>query len=404
VIQPADRALRVLFVTNDLGRGGAERQMLALSRGLPAHGIQPAFILIGEGGEDVSRAVAAGVEVTVLGVPSWHDGAARFLFGWMRGVIRHLRAARRGHFDLADAWLYQGYWLTALTYRMAGIGVFVAGRRSLSDFKDGWRWPARMIDRFARGRARLLVANSEAVRRDVIRREGIAPGRITVIRNGVEIPSAPTDADRHDVRAAWGLGADEFVIGCVANLKPGKGIEHLVRAFASLRPSGEDAHLVLVGEGPLHLQFVELARRLGVASRIHFHGTDTDPTRLLPGIDVFVHPSESEGLPNAVLEAAAAGLPIVATDAGGTGEIVQSRVTGILVPVGAIDAMATAIEELRADRMERERLGIAAREHARKAFGMERFVSETAALYRRLAAAGSGRSGADERPGGHVPY
>jgi glycosyltransferase involved in cell wall biosynthesis len=187
------------------------------------------------------------------------------------------------------------------------------------------------------------------------------------------------------VRRTWGIGPRDFVIGCVANLKPRKGIEDLIRAFAAVPPNPA-SRLVLVGEGPLRDALVGLAAELGVAERVHFHGSDPDPTRLLAGMDLFVHPSETEGLPNAVLEAAAAGLAIVATDAGGTREIVRSGETGILVSVGGIEEMTEAITLLRCEADQRARLGAAAREHVRAAYGMERFVDETAALYRRLAA------------------
>ncbi len=175
------------------------------------------------------------------------------------------------------------------------------------------------------------------------------------------------------------------MIGCVSNLKQGKGIEDLLEAFALLADR-DPVRLVLVGDGPRRAQLMDQAERLAVSDRVRFHGLDADPSRLLPGMDLFVHPSESEGLPNAVLEAAAAGLPIVATAAGGTPEIVSDGETGALVPVGDVAAMASAIEALRGDPDRRTRLGAAARHHVRATYGMDRFIAETAALYERLVA------------------
>jgi glycosyltransferase involved in cell wall biosynthesis len=127
-----------------------------------------------------------------------------------------------------------------------------------------------------------------------------------------------------------------------------------------------------------------IASACGVEDRVVLHGLAPDPRPLHAGIDIFVHPSETEGLPNAVLEAAAAGLPIVATDAGGTREIVIDGTTGLLVPVGDGAALGAAIMKLVDDPDLRANLGSAARRHAEETFGMSRFVAETAALYERL--------------------
>jgi glycosyltransferase involved in cell wall biosynthesis len=188
------------------------------------------------------------------------------------------------------------------------------------------------------------------------------------------------------VRAAWGVGAGDLVIGCVSNYKSGKGLEMLVEAFARLPKGAAATRLVLIGEGPLRTSLMAIANRVGVANHTVLHGLAPDVRSLLPAIDVFVHPSETEGLPNAVLEAAAAGLPIVATDAGATREIVVNDRTGLLVATRDGPALERAIGRLLADSRLREALGGAARQHVAETFGMDRLVAETAALYERLAA------------------
>ncbi len=183
------RPIRVLFVVPDLGSGGTERQLVALTRRLPRDRFTAAFVLIRERGMHADLVEAEGIEVTVLGIlPPSQVGWIRVLPLSIRGLYRFLRTARRGRYDIVDAWLYHGYWLAAVTHRLAGIRLFVAGRRSLSDFKEGWGWPARALDGLARRRAHVVVANSELVRRDVIEREGMDPRRIVVIPNGVEVP------------------------------------------------------------------------------------------------------------------------------------------------------------------------------------------------------------------------
>ena len=380
------RPVRVLYIVSDLSLGGSEGQLLALSRRLPRDRFEPAFVVIREPSVLAAQAEADGISVHSLGIQSpAQAGPARFVLQVAVGTFRYLRAVRRGRYEIVDAWLYHGYWLAAITHRLLGIPVFVSGRRSLSDFKDGWGWPARRLDALARRRSHAIVANSESVRRDVIRREGADPEAVVVIRNGVDVLAAPKSGERAEARRLLEQGADDFVFGCVSNLKPKKGVDHLLRAFAAL-PDGRRSRLVLVGDGPLREELAELAAQLGIADRVRFHGIALDVWTLLAGMDVFVHPSETEGLPNAVLEAAAAGLAIVATDAGGTSEVVLDGRTGLLVPIGDVEATAAAMGALRDDADRRATLGSAARSHVQVAFGMERFLAETTALYERLLA------------------
>jgi glycosyltransferase involved in cell wall biosynthesis len=378
----------VLYVASDLGPGGSELQMLALARRLPSDRFVPTFILLRERGIHADAAEAEGIRVHLLGIePARVHGWPRFAWSALRGVLSFVFIARSGRFDIAEAWLFRAYWLVAITRWATRVRVVIAGRRSLSEFKTRWSAPARLIDRLARSGSDVIVANSEAVRRDVIERERIAPDQVLVIHNGVTVRPEPTPARRAEARARWGFKASDFVIGCVANLKPRKGIETLVRAFA-LRAQEQDSRLrlVLIGDGPLRSHLKRIVEEVGLASAVVFHGTEPEPWRMLAGMDLFVHPSESEGMPNAVLEAAAAGLPIVATPAGGTVEIVLDGVTGLLTPPGDESAMAAAIGQLVDDPELRGRLGAAARARAESAFGMERFVSETISLYERLTA------------------
>jgi glycosyltransferase involved in cell wall biosynthesis len=142
--------------------------------------------------------------------------------------------------------------------------------------------------------------------------------------------------------------------------------------------------LVFVGDGP-ERAVVERLVRDGGLDRVRFLGTVADARTLYPGFDVLVSASDAEGLPNVVLEGAAAGLPIVATAAGGTGEIVVDGQTGLLVPVGDPDRLADAVLRVLGDHDLGDRLGGAARDHAVAAFGVDRFVAETAALYEEMA-------------------
>lgn len=380
----ARRPIRVLYIVSGLHAGGSELQMLAIARRLPRDRFAPAFLVLTDPGIHAAAAVAAGIPVHVLGVRRPGVNPVRFLAAVVRAAIRYVAIVRRGGYDIVDAWLYHGYALASLTRPLTRVPILLAGRRSLADFKAAFGPVDRLVDAISNRVPDLIVANSYLVRDDAMGREGIPASRLVVIRNGVEVPALPAAEERAAVRAGWQVDAGDLVLGCVSNYKEGKGLELLVEAFGRLLAEHPATRLVLIGEGPLRARLAAAATRLGIADRTILHGLAADPRPLLGGLDVFVHPSDTEGLPNAVLEAAAAGLPIVATDAGATREIVIDGRTGLLVPVGDRDGLVRALARMAGDGTLRAQLGRAAREHARTAFGMDRLVEETAALYERL--------------------
>jgi glycosyltransferase involved in cell wall biosynthesis len=207
-----------------------------------------------------------------------------------------------------------------------------------------------------------------------------------VIRNGVRIPDPMTDEARTELRRSWGAQPGDLVIGCVGSMKRGKGQDRVVELLPDVVAADPTARLVLVGGGPLREAIEARIAALGLTNRVVLTGDVPDARPLYGGFDLLVSASDAEGLPNAVLEAAAAGIGIVATAAGGTGEIVTDGVQGILVPVPDDAALRAGVIRLVGDPALRQRLGGAARDRAAADFSIERFVGETAALYEEMAA------------------
>jgi len=377
-----DHRLRVALITASLDVGGSERQMVQLAERLPRDRFALEFILLSGRGPLADRAERSGVPVTVL---HWRRG--RSVTDRLPDLWRLVQMLRRGHYDIVDAWLFHAYAITSLTRPVTRIPVLIAGRRSLSHHKHRFGRAERLLDRIARRSVDAIVANSAAVRTEVARYEGIDPGRIRIIHNGVDIPAPLPPAARAALRAAWGVGPDDVLVGCVGNYKSGKGHEMLIRAIASALPTTPGLRLILVGEGPRRAELQRLVDELGIHDAVRLHGAEPDARDIIGAFDIVAQASESEGLPNAVLEAAAAGLAIVATDAGGTAEILDQGRTGILVPIDDETAMADAIGRLAADPDLRLELGESARSFVESAFGLDRFVAETASLYEELAAA-----------------
>ena len=186
---------------------------------------------------------------------------------------------------------------------------------------------------------------------------GVSPDRITVIHNGVrETPVTPAAAAA--ARRTLGLSDGERVVVSVGRLSHEKGQSHLIRAAAAWRA---DARLVLIGDGPDRPRLEGLARALGRADRVIFAGTMSHVAPFYAMADVFVLPSLSEGSPNALLEAMAAGLPVVATQVGGVPEIAADGKTALLGPPKDAAFIAGAVDRLLDDRGLASRLGAAAR-------------------------------------------
>jgi glycosyltransferase involved in cell wall biosynthesis len=379
----APRPLRIGYLTATLNTGGSERQMLALAGGLPKDRFVVEFILLTEPGVLATAARDAGLKVRLLG---WTRRRSRLHFlRWLWDVARLGPDLRRGKYDIVDAWLFHAYAVAALVRPVAGVPVLVSGRRFMSDGQPRSGRVERFLDAVARRRSDAIVAVSDAVRDDVALDEGLDPARIRTIHMGVAIPSPMPESVRNEIRSVWGFGSEHFVVGCVANYKPRKGHGTLIRAVADLRDRLPNLRLVLVGEGTHRPAIEALVAELGLADIVRLHGRELDARRLYGAFDIYAHPSESEGGPNAVVEASASALPIVATRVGGTVEAIEDGVSGLLVPVNDEAAFSAALLRLAGDRALRERLGTAARKRAAEVFGMDRMIAEFSALYEELA-------------------
>ena len=368
---------RVLFITDtgiDLPvLGGSERHLLALSRGLQEHGHQ----------------------VSVVQLYHRADGPRHDSDGIFRFPIRRLNSTeglrqmwrvhdliRRTEPDIVQTF-HEKSDLIAAMCPGAGRLRLVSSRRDLG-FKRSWaiRTAARVIDRRFHGFVYPSAAVEDVVRQNRATRRAVHRR----IVNGVDVEyfRPPAPGEKAAARDTLQLSADQRVVVCVANLRPVKGVNHLLDAFARLPARQETDRLLLVGGGRLEPDLRAQADRLGVADQVRFVGHQKDVRPFLRAADYLVLPSLSEGLPNSVLEAAAAGLPVVATRVGGVPEVIIHDVNGLLVEPGSADSLADAMQMLHGDPERRAAIARAARETARKQFSIDRMVAEHESLYAQL--------------------
>ncbi len=237
------------------------------------------------------------------------------------------------------------------------------------------------MDRWSLRRAAHVVTTNHRFAR-LLESRGVARQRVTVLHNAVRGIQA-TEAEVAALRQALGLGPGERIVLSVGRLSHEKGQEYLVRAAAQWRGG---ARLIIVGDGPDRPRLERLARQLGCAGSVVFAGLTTNVAPYYGLADVFVLPSLSEGSPNVLLEAMAAGLPIVSTDVGGVPEIAADGVNALLVPPQDANAMACAVRTLLGDRVMCERLGAIAQRTVRQQYTPE----QRAAVLTRVYAAAAG--------------
>lgn len=371
---------RVLCCIKCLGYGGAERLLVSAAavRDTDRFEYEAAYVLPSKTAL-VPELEAAGVPVHCLG-----SSDSNLDLRWM-AALRRLLLDRR--FDVVHFHLPYTAALGRLVVRSlpkAARPVTVSTEHSLW---SSYPWPLRALSALTVPIDAAGIAVSRAAR------EAMPPrhrAKVEVVVHGVPLSSLDQRQGwRAAARAELGVGDDEVLIGTVANLRPGKGYDVLLPAARYLIDRGLPVRFAAVGVGPLKDEVARLHRRLDLGDRFRLLGGRADATRILAGFDVFALPSEWEGLPVAVMEALALGVPVVATAVGGIPGAVTHGTEGLLVPPGREHDFREALAEIVVDARTRARMSAAAATRGR-AFDIAAAVRRSEEIYLQAA---SGRSG-----------
>ena len=369
--------IRVCFLIDKLHRAGAQTHLVSLLRVLDRDTFEPSVCCLLEGGPLAEAARELGVPVAVLGLRTIYGPKA-----WVE-LVRFARRLRDEGVRVVHTYLVSANIYGAVAGRLAGVPVQISSRRD-TGFSRNWRlrfveeWLANpLVDR--------VVAVSGAAA-EAAGRERWLKGKVVVIPNGVDLRT--WDAGRRGRAAArkdWGVRDDEVAVGVVASLSPIKGHADFLRAAAMVSARHARCKFFVIGDGVLRQSLEKLAADLGVAGRVVFTGNRQDMPRMLSLLDLWVLPSHSEGMSNALLEAMAMELPVVATAVGGNLEVIQDGVTGLLTPPGDPGALAGAMDKLLVSPEVGRAMGRAARRRIEHHFAVERMGEQYERLYRDLA-------------------
>jgi glycosyltransferase involved in cell wall biosynthesis len=360
---------RILHLIPAFDCSGAEKQLRLLARGLLQAGLDTHVCLLAPSGS-TPEPVFAGMQPTILEKRWKFDPRA----WWnLKRLVEHLRP------DVVHAWQ-----CTANAYGLAAMlgGSFkrlIAGYRSMEPVDHSLK--AR-LDREIGRRATGLVANSRGVK-DFYVKNGLPENKFNVIDNAVELP-APSSSTKQQILDELGLPETSRLIGIVGRLMPHKRLKDAIWAADLLKVVRKDVHLLIFGDGPHFDRLRRFRDQVHIQDHVHFLGNRSDLQRFYPYFDLLWSTSAYEGQSNAILEAMAAAVPVVASDIPGNRELVLPKETGILVQVGDRGGFAREAYRLLENPELARQFGEAGRQRVRREFTVEKMVEKYINLYDRL--------------------
>lgn len=357
--------------------GGAERQLAELALGLPDEGFSPLVISLRRGGDGDPGASYWAGRLRERGIRVEEIARAGRLD--LTRLVPLIRILRRERPRIVHSFMFaaNAYARTAALFLRPRPRLLISERTGLPRIG----WVERIVERCLRPWTDGVVANAENLRPLLIRRGTRAP--IWIVHNGIAARDYDPGA-RQSARRALGVGPDEPVIGTVGRLVAQKNYPLFLQVARGVRERIPGLRVFAAGDGPLRAAIEEEAGRLGLGDTMVFLGRTERVRELLPGLDVFLLTSSWEGLPNAIMEAHACGVPCVVSGAGGAGEVVADGVTGFVIKTPGPRFFVDKVVALLSDGDLRARMGREARSRIENVFTPRRMIAGTADVYRSL--------------------
>lgn len=366
---------RVFHLIDSFNVGGTETQAVELARRLPAAGYEVVVGCLKREGPLEERLQGSGIPVKEFRLRKGIDSPSGL--GQLLQMSWFLRS-----FDIVHTHDLWSNLIGVPAARLAGIPAIVSSRRDLSHF-DWYEGKRRVCLKWIQNLGGAIVTNAGPIRDALLEEDRFNPEKVRVIHNGVDVAKFKS-ARNERVRLFPDAGDGKLVV-LVGNMHTDvKGHPWLIAAAPAVLEQFPETRFVLVGDGEQRTSFEQQAQELGVLRNFLFLGRRSDIAEILASCDIAVLPSRAEGLPNAVLEYMATGLPVIASRVGGNAELVQDGTTGILVPSEDSPALSAALLKLLSDPSLTRRLAQAGHEFTVRNFSFERLVEDVDALYTEL--------------------
>jgi L-malate glycosyltransferase len=374
-----DEKIRIAYLIDTISsdQAGTEKQLLQIIERLDRDRFAPTLICLYQ--SPFMQQLRTGCDTVFLG----YHGFLKSDFP--RVLWRYLEVLKRGRFQVVQTFFQDAVFVGFLGKVFSrSRHALVVSRRDLglgADEPSYHRFYRKLLPWVLRA-ADGVATNAQAIKAQLQQQDGVAPEKIQVIANGLELP-VPSGEQPSVFKDHPG----DLWVGIVANLKPVKRIDLFLRALTDLKSQLPDRRVrgIVLGEGRLRSELVLLAAQLGISDRVHFVGATDKVSNYLQYLDVGVLCSDKEGLSNALLEYMACGLPVVVTAVGGNCELVDDS-NGICVPAGDHQALAGALARLVVCEELRKRLGARSRSKVCSASTWEAIMPQWERYYRRLAA------------------
>jgi len=367
------KTIKIAFVIDDLGLGGAQRQLLELVKRIDRNRFTPLVVGLSE------EKIALKKEFEKTGVPIMLiRQRGKFSFSVLFKLCRIFRQFSP---TIVHTYLFTADFYGKISAKCSGVPILMSSVRSIEPDK---KKHYILVDRLLGKWCDAVVANAYCIQELLSKRERINSKITYTIHNGVDLQRFPYPAQNGHLRQSMGIQSRAILLGTIGRLGPEKNHKMLLSTIAELRKRGHDVVLFIVGDGKLRSNLQQQTKELHIESSVYFLGPRDDVPDILSNLDLFILPSRYEGCPNVVLEAMAAGKCVVATAVGGTPETIVDGKTGILVKPDNQEALVTAIVDLLKSPDKPSILGQQARESIERSFTIEKMVQQTTNLYEQL--------------------
>src|ERR1700722_1152928 len=367
---------RIFYLVDSFNLGGTETQAVELALRMSARGHRVTLGCLKAEGPLRRRLEGSSVELQEFHPNGGIDSAGGVY--QLARLIWHLR--KRGY-DIVHTHDLWSNMLRIPALRLAGVPVIISSRRDLGHL-DWYEGKRRVWLRRIQNLSHCILANATSIRDALIAEDGFAAEKLRVIHNGINVEKFRRTGDRKTVLPQVSEGKLIVLVGNMHSEV--KGHSWLIACAPAIVAEFPSAKFVLGGDGERRGQFESEVQASGLGERFLFLGRRNDVAEILACCDIAVLPSLAEGLPNALLEYMAAGLPAIVSNVGGNAELVDDGVTGLLVPPRDSDALSAALLQLLRDPLLARQLGRSGREFTERNFSFERMVQQVEDLYAEL--------------------